>query len=134
MNLFRVGRSNLLPFAVCFDKESRTSTIIDRLYRPLVCCAGKWPRCDLSLATVAKGPALYGAEMLHQFFGEHAQPAADPVVRRRLRALVGGCSVLRDELRRRSDAVDADPDEPPPTQAAAHADLIRHTFSEGVAA
>jgi hypothetical protein len=72
---------------------------------------------------------MFGAKLLTQFYGDHTQPTRDPAVRKRLRSLVEGCSVLRAELRRRSDAMDA-ADEPPPEKAREGADLIRHTFGE----
>jgi hypothetical protein len=124
----KFGR-NLLPYAVVFDAEAGVSTFIDRLFRPIICVPGKWPRAKMELATVADGPPLYGAKLFYQFFGEHAQPTADPIVRRRLRSLIDGCSVLKAELRRRSDAMTRD-DAPP---ARSHADLIRHTFADAAA-
>jgi hypothetical protein len=130
-HLFKNGRANLLPYAVVH--EDGVSVFIDRLYRPIIVVPGKWPRCDLSLAAVCDGPPMYGAKLAHTFYGEHAQPARDPIVRRRLRSLVNSCSVLKSELRRLSDTMDAAA-EPPPEKARSQADLIRHTFSEGVAA
>jgi hypothetical protein len=129
-HLFKNGRANLLPYAVVH--EDGVSVFIDRLYRPIIVVPGKWPRCDLSLAAACDGPPTYGAKLAHTFYGEHAQPARDPIVRRRLRSLVNSCSVLKDELRCR--ALITSDDGPPPVKARSHADLIRHTFSEGAAA
>jgi hypothetical protein len=132
-DLFRTVRSNLLPFGVSYDSETRTSTIIDRLYRPIITCAGKFPRCDLALATVADGAPLYGVKPIATFFRVDGAPHADPAVRRRLRELVNGCGVLRDELRKRARMENADPP-PQPTATQAHAELIAHTFGEAIEA
>ncbi len=132
MSLFRNGRSNLLPFGVVIDGD--VSVFVDRVYRPIIAVPGKWPRCQMELASVCDGPAMFGAKLAHTFFHEHARPGADPAVRQRIRSLVNSCATLKAELRRRSDAMDAPADEPPPEKARTHADLIRHTFSEGVAA
>jgi hypothetical protein len=132
-DLFRAGRhSNLLPYIVTFDAEANVSTICDRLFRPIICAPGKWPRCKMELATVADGPPLYGAKPVTAFYGEFAQPNYDPVVRRRIRTLVNEYAVLRAELRRRAAAIDA-ADDPPPAKARESADLIRHTFAEAAA-
>jgi hypothetical protein len=131
-DLFRIGRSNLLPYGVVFDAEANASTIVDRLFRPIVCCPGKWPKCKMELATVSDAPAMFGAKLLHQFFREHAQPSADPAVRRRIRTLVNSSTAMKAELRRRGEAIDTD-DGPPPTKARSHADLIHHTFGEAAA-
>jgi hypothetical protein len=133
MSVFRTGKSNLLPFAVVFDSDSNSSTVIDRCYRPIIAAPGKWPGCTMELATVCDGAPMFGAKLCAQFYAEHAQPARDPAVRRRIRALVNGCAALKAELRRRSDAMDA-ADEPPHDKVRSHADLIHHTFSEGAAA
>jgi hypothetical protein len=132
-HLFRAGRyNNMLPYAVTFDAEAGVSTIIDRLYRPIIVAPGKWPRCKMELATVADGPPHYGAKLLFQFFGEFSQPSADPIVRKRLLALVNEYAVLRAELRRRAVEKDA-ADDPPPAKVRSHADLVHATFA-GMAA
>lgn len=122
-SIFNRGSGNLLPFGVVIDGD--VSVFVDRLYRPIIVCPGKWPRCDLSLATVADGPAMYGRKLAHRFYHEHSQPVADPAVRVRLKSLVDSCAVLRAELRRRALMAQSDP---PPDMAREGADLIRHTF------
>ena len=127
-NLFRIGQSNLLPYAVVYDAEAGVSTFIDRLFRPIICAPGKWPRCKMELAAVCDWAPLYGAKLLHTFFREHSKPAADPIVRRSLRELVNSCSAMKAELRLRAEAMGSG-DEQPPTKAREHADLIAHTFA-----
>jgi hypothetical protein len=137
--MFKASQSNALPWAVYWDADSRTSTIADRCYRPIVTAPGKYPKWDAALATAAPIDAkpLYGATPLTTFYrADHASaPFADPIVRRRLRHLIEGCMALRNELRKRermqreTAAEDAKPE-----KARSHADLIRHTFSDGVAA
>jgi hypothetical protein len=131
VSVFRTGKSNLLPFGGVIDGDA--STFIDRLFRPIVCCPGKWPRCDLALAVPCDGPAMYGAKLAHTFYHEHAQPSADPVVRRRIRGLVESCLVLKSELRRRALMASEIADGAPPENAREGADLIRHTFGEAAA-
>jgi hypothetical protein len=127
--MFRIGQANMLPFGVAFDAESKTSTIFDRLFRPIITCAGKFPRCDLSLAVPCDIDAerLYGVKPIHQFFRDDAQPHCDPAVRRRIRGLVNSCAVLKAELKRRADAMTSD-DTPPPEKARTHADLVNAVF------
>jgi hypothetical protein len=124
--MFRTGQTNLLPFGVAYDRETNVSTLYDRLYRPIISCHGKWPRCDLALATVCNDPPLYGVEPIATFFRADAQPVCDPAVRKRLRSLIDTCAVLKSELRRRALIAS---DAPPPTQAQQHADLISQTFA-----
>jgi len=133
--MFRIGQTNLLPFGVAFDAESKTSTIYDRLYRPLVACAGKFPRCDLSLAVPCDidAPRLYGAKPIHQFFREDCQPAVDPPVRARLRKLIASCSALRDELHRRALIQSHDATQPEPKRARSHAHLVNQVFGGAAA-
>lgn len=137
MNLFKTGpASNLLPYGVAFDAESKTSTIYDRLFRPIVCVPGKWPRCDMALAVPCDIDAerLYGGNPIATFFRDDAQPAVDPPVRARLRKLIASCSALRDELHRRALIASHDTTlQPPPAKVRTHADLIRRTFAEAAA-
>ena len=80
------------------------------------------------IETLDQPAPLYGAKLLHTFFREHSKPAADPIVRRRLRELVNSCSAMKAELRLRAEAMGSG-DEQPPTKAREHADLIAHTFA-----
>jgi hypothetical protein len=81
--------------------------------------------CDIDDARCYGDGATY-------FYRDDNAPRCDPIVRRRIRSLVNSCTALRSELHRR--ALIQSRDEPPPEKARSHADLIRHTFSEGVAA
>jgi hypothetical protein len=131
MNLFKNGpTTNLLPFGVAYDKASNASVIFDRLFRPIVECPGKWPKCDLALAVPCDrdAPRLYGVKAIATFFGEHSQPQCDPPVRARIRALVAGCAALSAELRQR--ALIQSHEDAAPTAAREHASLIAKTFSE----
>jgi hypothetical protein len=130
VSVFRTGKSNLLPFGVVIEGDA--STFVDRLFRPIVCCPGKWPRCVLTLAVPCDGPAMYGAKLAHTFYHEHAQPTRDPAVRRRLRSLVESCGVMKTEIRRRALMASAAA-EPAPEKVREGADLIRHTFGEAAA-
>jgi hypothetical protein len=130
-DLFKIDRSNRLPFGVVHDSEGNVSTFVDRLFRPIICAPGKWPRCKMELATVCDGAPLYGAKFLTTFFRADGQPSADPAVRQRLRELVNGCGVLRAELRRRAEMTSDH--EPLPTKAREHADLVSQVFGEAAA-
>jgi hypothetical protein len=126
---FLGSQSNALPWAICYSDG--VSTLIDRLYRPIISAPGRYPRWSLELATAepADGPRLYGAKPIHTFFKADAQPTLDPVVRARLRTLINGCGVLRDELRRRNRMQMA-PIEPTPSKRVENLDLIRATFGK----
>ena len=82
-----IGNTNLLPYAVVFDPESSTSTIINRLYQPLVTLPGKWPSCDRSQAVAVDGPGnVYALEFVClQIFelktnGTYVTTAIDPPI------------------------------------------------------
>jgi hypothetical protein len=136
MNLFKTGpTTNLLPFGIAFDKASNTSVIFDRLYRPIIACAGKFPRCDLSLAVACDidDKPLFGVTPIYQFFREDCQPAVDPPVRARLRKLIASCSALRDELHRRALIQSHDATQPEPKRARSHAHLVNQVFGGAAA-
>jgi hypothetical protein len=84
-----VRNVNLLPHVVIFDSESNTSTLHDRLFRPIVTLPGRWPKCDRSQAVAVDGPPTYNAKPCYKFYdGQINSPRCDPLVRNRLRALV----------------------------------------------
>jgi hypothetical protein len=118
------SKTNQLPFGVHYDAESDTSTIYDRLYKPIVVLPKKWPRCDRGAAVACDGPPLYGVKPIHTFYRPDDGNAAvcDPIVRKRLRSLVEGMPALKAELRRRAAT-------PARTQTASHADLVSLTFN-----
>jgi len=129
------GKSNLLPFAVAYDPGSKTSTILDRLYRPIVVLPGRFPRCDYSLAIVPEdAKPLYGVEPQHKLYRDDGNAAVcDPVARKRLRSLIECCGILKAELRRRErmqHATSTTTPAPTPTKAAVHADLVASVFGD----
>jgi hypothetical protein len=126
VSVFRTGKSNLLPFGVVVEGD--VSTFVDRCWRPICAAPGKWPGCDLALAVPCDGPPMYGSKLATRFYGEHARPAADPAVRRRLQSLVESCGVMKSELRRRALMASAADEQPPPEKAATHADLVSAVF------
>jgi hypothetical protein len=118
---------NGLPYGHVFDKATRTTTIFDRLYRPLVKVPGRFPRCGFA-AAVESGddePRIYGAAGTSFFYGDDNAPVADPIVRRRLADLLADCPVLKALIyRRREEEEAAHP------ERLNHASLMARVFSE----
>jgi len=101
-------KTNQLPMGVAWDAETNTSTIFDRLYRPVVTLPQKWPRCDHSQAQPCDGPPMYGVKPIAMFMRPDDINAtiACPATRQRLRSLIAGMPALRLELRRRQVAAE----------------------------
>jgi hypothetical protein len=118
---------NSKPYGYVFDKETRTTTIFDRLWRPLVRVPGRFPNCGFA-AAVACGddePRLYGVAGTSFLYHDDRAPVADPIVRVRLADLLENCPVLKEQVYRRREA-----DEAAMLARLTHSQLVRHVFGE----
>jgi hypothetical protein len=122
--------ANFKPYGYVVDKETRTTTVFDRLFRPLVRLDGRWPRCDFAAAEPCDpdSPRLYGAPGTAFLYHNDDAPRCDPIVRTRLADLSRRCPVLAAEVQRRTNAAEA----ANPVRLT-HAQLMASVFSEAAA-
>jgi hypothetical protein len=121
---------NAQPYGYTFDKETRTTTFFDRLFRPLVRVPGRYPHCGFAAAVECGDdePRLYGAPNTSFLYGDDSAPVADPIVRVRLADLLVNCPVLDAVIYRRREAEEAAHPE-----RLTHAALMTRVFAEAVA-
>jgi hypothetical protein len=93
--------SNFRPFLALVDRDLKTTTLVDRLRRPIVTVRGIYPVCQWDSAVPDDGlPRTAHADALHLYF-EDASIAEREM---RLKMLFEKCPALRREVNRRSNA------------------------------
>jgi hypothetical protein len=109
------------PYLAIYNGDLKTSTILDRAYRPILTLRGRFPLVDWNSAVECPDdapPVTAGREAIRIYFENANRKEIDM----RLRPLFARCGVLRSVVNRRINAVSV----PPPRVA--QLDLIAATF------